>query len=146
VGAQTGSTDYQWIEDNLVKNHTGVKVHPYAEDTTALQDLKIGRLQATVTDSDTGQKFIEKNPNSVRLAGQINSYPPEVYALAVQKGGAHGLLATLNKGIVKLYKSGEWAKIVHKYMPGASIGAVPAYMSSKIPTYRKPIPGLNGSN
>ncbi len=146
VSAQTGSTEYQWIEDNLVKNHTGVKVHAYAADTTALEDLKIGRLQATVTDSDTGQEFIAANPQTVRLAGQIDTFPPEVYALAVQKGNPDGLLATLNKGIIKLYELGEWAKIVNKYIPGAPIGKVPAYMSANVESYHKPVPGLTGSN
>lgn len=146
VGAQTGSTEYQWLKDNLVKQHTHVNVHAYAQDTTALQDLKIGRLQATVVDANTGRKFVENNPKAVRLAGQINPYPPQSYALAVQKGDPDGLLPKLNKGIMKLYKSGEWAKIVHKYIPGVAIVKVPAYMSNKVPSYHKPIPGMSGSN
>jgi polar amino acid transport system substrate-binding protein len=143
VGAQTGSTEYQWLQDHLIKQGVKITPHAYAEDTTALQDLRTGRLKATVTDADTGQAFVQANNDVVRIAGQIYHYPPESYALAVQKGDPDGLLPKLNEGILKIYQSGKWADIVHEYIPGASIIPIPAYMSDKVPSYHKPIPGLS---
>jgi len=146
VGAQTGSTEYEWLQDSLVKKGVHITPHAYAEDTTALQDLKIGRLQATITDGDTGRAFVNRNSDSVRIAGEIYHYPPEAYALAVRKGNPDGLLTKLNEGILKIYHSDEWAHIVHKYIPGAAIIPIPAYMSDKVPSYHKPIPGVTESN
>lgn len=143
VGAQTGSTEYEWVKNNLVANKTGAEVRAYAQDTTALQDLKIGRLQATVVDADTSQAFVAHNAGSVRVAGIIQPYPPQSYALAIKKGDPDGLLAKLNEGIMKIYKSGQWADIIHKYMPGVAVMKIPTYMSKGVDTYKKPIPGLS---
>lgn len=144
VGAQTGSTEYEWVENHLVKKGIHVNVKTYAQDTTALQDLIIGRLQATFVGATTGQEFVNHNRDKVRIAATIYPYPPHSQALGVQKGDPKHLLPKLNKGIMQLYKSGQWADIVHRYIPGQAIIKVPAYMSSHV--YHKPIPGLNGSD
>src|SRR5699024_12307698 len=45
-------------------------------------------------------------------------------ALAVKKGDDRPILAQINKGIMAIATSGEWKKIVHKYLPGVTIPPV----------------------
>lgn len=142
VGAQTGTTDYQWLQNNLVKKGVNVSVHTYSEGTTAIKDLEYGRIDSYFMDDNTARKFLEKNTKSIRLAGQVDPKPAEVYALGVRKGDTK-LLKLLNKGEVQLSKSGQWAKIVHKYLPGIAVSKIPAPMPSNIPSYKKPVPGLS---
>jgi polar amino acid transport system substrate-binding protein len=141
VGTMSATTDINWL-----KNHLGdkIKLRGYPEATTAIHDLKIGRLDTVVLDDNPARGFQKKNSDSIRIAGTIDPYPPQVYALGVRKGDKK-LLALLNKAEVHLYKSGKWAEIIHKYLPGASIDKVPEPMSSEIPSYKKPIPGLSQS-
>ena len=142
VGAQTGSTDYKWLEKNLVKKGVKIHIRTYSKGTTAIRDLKIGRINTYFLDNNTARKFLNKNSKSIRIAGQVDPQPPMVYALGVQKGNKK-LLKILNRAEIKLYKSGKFAKIVHKYLPNIAVGKVPAPMPSDIPSYHQPVPGLS---
>lgn len=141
VGAQAGSTDYDWLKNNLIDNGVDISVKTYPEDNVAVNDIKVGRLDSYIVDDTTASKYLEKQGDSIRLAGRILPHPPEVYALGVRKDDK-ALLKLLNKAEVQLYKSGKWEKIIHKYVPAATVGKVPGPMSDDIPSYRKPVPGL----
>lgn len=142
VGAQSGSTNYDWLKNNLIDNGVDIDARTYPDDTVGVHDVVVGRIDAYFVDDNTARKFLKKQGDKIRLAGKIVPHPPEVYALGVRKGDKK-LLALLNKAEVQLYKSGQWAKIIHKYLPEASVGQVPGPMSSDIPSYQKPVPGLS---
>src|SRR5699024_7138186 len=142
VGAQSGSTNNDWLTDNLVDNGIDINIRTYPDDTTGVQDLQIGRIDAYFIDSDTASLFIQKNSDSLRIAGVINPHPVSVYALGVKKGNDE-LLEILNKGEVELYESGEWADIIHEYLPGVAVGDVPGVLPPGISSYEEPIPGYS---
>ena len=139
VASQAGSTAFEWIENNLKEKGVKIKHVGYEDYVTAVEDLIIGRVDSVLCDTDTSLKFIAEG-RPIVMAGTINVREP--YALAVTGGDPHKLLAKLNKGIMALYKSGEWEKIVHKYIPGAPIKNIPAFMPDCIETYKAPIPGF----
>ncbi|MFC0269121.1 transporter substrate-binding domain-containing protein [Kushneria aurantia] len=141
VGVQTGTTNYEYLQKLVNDEGRDIDIRTYEQGTTALQDLTLGRLDAYFLDDDTAQQFVADNPDSVKIAGQITPQPPEVYALAVKKGNT-ALLEKLNAGEVAIYKSGEWADIVHKYMPDAKVMSVPVSLPEGIDTYASPIPGI----
>ncbi|MGN8158500.1 transporter substrate-binding domain-containing protein [Salinisphaera sp. RV14] len=142
VGVQTGTTNYDYLKNQIVDKGGDIHIKTYEQGTTALQDLLIGRIDAQFLDDDTARKFVADNPGKVKIAGEISPKPPQVYAIGVKKGNT-ALLKKLNAGEVAIYKSGEWARIVHKYMPSAKITPVPGPMPASIPSYHKPIPGLS---
>lgn len=142
VGAQSGSTDYDWLKNNLLDNGVDINVKTYPEDNVAVNDIKVGRLDSYIVDDTTASKYLEEQGDSIRLAGRLLPHPPEVYALGVRKDDK-ALLALLNKAEVQLYKSGKWEKIIHKYVPTATVEKVPGPMSDEIPSYQKPVPGLD---
>lgn len=141
IGAQSGSTDYDWLKNNLIDNGIDINVRTYPSATVAVHDVEIGRLDAYFLDDNTARKFLHERGEGIRLAGSIVPYPPEVYALGVRQGDTQ-LLALLNAAQVQLYESGQWAKIIHKYLPDVQVGKVPGPMPDGIPSYEKPVPGL----
>lgn len=141
VGTMTATTDIEWLKENLQEKGIDIKLRGYPEATTAVHDLLIGRLDTVVLDDTPARGFQKAHADKLRIAGVIQPNPPQVYALGIRQSDKD-LLALLNKAEVDLYKSGEWTKIIHQYLPSASVGEVPAPMSSTIPTYQKPVPGL----
>ncbi len=139
VASQAGSTAFDWIEKNLKEKGVKIKHVGYEDYVTAVDDLITGRIDSVLCDTDTTVQFVAKG-RPIEWVGTVIVHEP--YALAVTGGDPHKLLAKLNKGIVELYKSGKWAEIVHKYLPGAPIKNIPAFMPECITTYKKPIPGL----
>jgi polar amino acid transport system substrate-binding protein len=143
VGGQGGSTDFEWVKQELATNPgLDIEVREFEDPVMAVEDLKVGRVDSVVIDSDTGAQLAAEQPD-VRIAAQFYTYPPEPYAIPVKKGDPQQLLPKLNNGIMQLYSSGKWAEIVHTYIPGATILPVPAYMPDYVGSYQQPIPGLN---
>ncbi len=140
VAGQGGSTDFEWVKQSLSPK-LDLKLKEFEDPVMAVEDLKVGRVDAVVVDSDTGDKLAAENPD-LRIAARFYTYPPEPYAIPVSKGDPQKLLPELNRGIMELYTSGKWAEIVHKYIPGAVILPVPAYMPEYVESYQHPIPGL----
>jgi polar amino acid transport system substrate-binding protein len=142
VGGQGGSTDFEWVKQELATNPgLDIDIREFEDPIMAVEDLKVGRVDSVVVDSDTGAQLAAENAE-VRIAAQFLTYPPEPYAIPVTKGDPQQLLPKLNHGIMELYASGKWAEIVHTYLPGATILSIPAYMPEYVQSYQQPIPGL----
>ena len=122
VGAQAGTTGYQWIEDNLVAQGIDVKLRAYETYEMAVRDLENGRIAAVLCDTDTAQGFVDAG-RKVKIVGIVRT--GEQYAYAVTAGDPYGLLPKINDGLRKLYESGVWAELVAKYFPGRPVGPVP---------------------
>lgn len=142
VGTMTATTDYHWLKNELKKNGVDITIKGYPKATIAVKDLLIGRLDSVLLDATPAKGFQEANADQLRIASVMHPYPPQVYALGIAEDN-EDLLALLNKGVVELYESGKWGQIVHKYLPSATIGQVPAPMAIDIPAYEAPIPGLS---
>jgi polar amino acid transport system substrate-binding protein len=140
VATQAGSTAYEWVENELIAKGVKIKHKGFEDYIAAVEDLIVGRVSSVITDTDNAFLFIAEG-RPVQIAGTI--YIKEPYALAVTQGDPHGILPKINHGMMSLYKSGKWAEIVHKYIPGAIIKNIPANMPECIETYKAPIPGVN---
>ncbi|OKH88580.1 ABC transporter substrate-binding protein [Thalassospira sp. TSL5-1] len=139
VGAQGGATQYKWLEDNLASNDkVDMTLRGYEDYVTAIADMLAGRLDAVVTSTDTAEDFIAKG-RPIKIAGTIQQNQPQ--ALAVEKGDPKKLLGKINAGIMNIYKSGEWAEIVHRYAPQSTIREIPTTMPAYVDTYQGDIPG-----
>lgn len=140
IGAQGGSTQNSWVEANLVANDDiDVTLRSYEDYVTAIEDMRVGRIDTVIVSTDTAEDFIDKG-REVRIAGTITQGQPQ--ALAVSRGDPNGILGTLNRGIMELYESGQWQEIVHSYAPYATIRQIPATMPDYVRTYQEPIAGL----
>jgi len=122
VGAQVGTTGYQWIEDNLLGKAPGLSLRPYETYDLAVSDLEAGRIAAVLCDTDTAQGFVDAG-RRVKIVGIVKT--GEQYAYAVTAGDPYGLLPRINEGLRELYQSGVWAELVARYFPGRPVSPVP---------------------
>jgi len=141
VGAQSGATQFKWLEENLGANEdVGVTLRGYEDYVTAVEDMLAGRLDAVVTSTDTAEDFIAKG-RPIKIVGTIQQNQPQ--ALAVQEGDPNGILGKLNKGIMNIYKNGTWGEIIAEYAPQSTVRSIPTAMPDFVDSYEEPIPGYS---
>ena len=140
LGIQGGSSQEGWVNTHLKNSGMKINLKDYSNYVTIVTDMLSGRVDAADLPETTALQFINKG-QPIKILGKIYIHNP--VAFAVKKGDPHKLLAKLNKGLVDVYKSGELAKIVHKYIPGLPVPSVPpANLPNWVNTYKAPIPGI----
>lgn len=139
VGVQGGSSQQAWMEENVVSSDIDVELAKYDNYVTAVDDMAIGRISSVIVDDTSAQEYINSG-RPVKMAGKIYIRAP--LALAVSKGDPQEILGDLNQGILAIYESGEWGKIVEEYIPGVTVPSIPGHMPDFVDTYQKPIAGL----
>lgn len=139
VGVQSGSTQFHWAQENLVKNDkVDVEIKGYESVVTGVEDMMTGRTDSFLIDELTAMDF-EAKRDDIQMEAVLMVRRP--MALAVTDGDPHDLLAKLNKGTMNLVESGEWRRIVKKYAPYMKVKDVPGYMPEYIDHYKNP-PGM----
>lgn len=124
VGAQRGTTQADWIQNNLVDKGVKVKLELYETNDSGIMDLVNGRIDAFICDAPEAKVFSENNP--LKMVGVIYTGEEGYIACAVQKGDPKKLLPLLNKGLkevegeiednlVKAYFAGDLKKIDKAY-------------------------------
>jgi polar amino acid transport system substrate-binding protein len=69
VGAQRGTTQADWIQNNLVDKGVKVKLELYETNDTGVMDLVNGRIDAFICDSPSAKVFSGNNP--IKMVGVI---------------------------------------------------------------------------
>jgi len=114
VGAQTGTTGWDWVNDTLVA--TGMldktKFRNYDLYTDAVADLIIGpsRVGAIVIDSPVAKAFTKSG--NVKIV--LNITTNESYGFAVEKGNTE-LVNKINTGLTAVMATTYWTDLVEKY-------------------------------
>ncbi|MDN3526596.1 ABC transporter substrate-binding protein [Halomonas sabkhae] len=139
VGVQGGSSQQAWMEENVLDSEVDVELAKYDSYVMAVDDMAVGRISSVIVDDTSAQEYINAG-KPVKMAGKIYIRAP--LALAVSKGDPQEILGELNQGILAIYDSGEWEKIVSEYIPGVSVPTVPGHMPDFVDTYQKPVAGL----
>ena len=100
VGAQRGTTQADWIQNNLVDKNVDVKLELYETNDSGIMDLVNGRINAFICDEPEAKVFSENNP--IKMVGVIYTGEEGYIAYAVQKGDPNNLLPLLNKGLMEI--------------------------------------------
>jgi polar amino acid transport system substrate-binding protein len=100
VGAQRGTTQADWIQNNLVDKGVKVKLELYETNDSGVMDLVNGRIDAFICDAPEAKVFSENNP--LKMVGVIYTGEEGYIAYAVQKGDPKKLLSLLNEGLKKV--------------------------------------------
>lgn len=110
VGVVVGYTGDTIVTDDLELNSNNiVRVN---RGIDAVEDLKNGRLDAVVIDSETGKALASKNGLNVVADPEI--FAQEEYAIAVKKGNKE-LLEKINAVLKEMKENGEIDKLNEKY-------------------------------
>ncbi len=112
VGAQRGTAEAKWVEDNLLKGQ-GKKFELVYYDSAplAIEDVLNGRIVAAIMDDPPAKDAIKKKP--VKILGTFGM-PPQKFGYAVRKEDSE-LLNKLNDGLRKLMASPYWEELKKKY-------------------------------
>lgn len=114
IGAQIGTTGYF-----QAKKTAGATPKSYDEVGLAIEDLRLGRLDAVYCDDAVAADFALTNPNyakALELAFMIVPEKPEYLGFAAKKGNKE-VITLLNKGLKAVKDSGEYDKIFEKWFP-----------------------------
>ncbi|SMD01321.1 HD domain-containing phosphohydrolase [Sporomusa malonica] len=101
-------------EDLLRAKYPEMKLYYYASQVDALNDLRVGLVDAFVGNYYAGMYVIAKNnlEDTIKVVGEPLQEVP--YGYAVKKGNT-ALLAALNQAIIEAKKSGEVQKLQDKW-------------------------------
>jgi len=100
IGAQNGTTGFDWIKDNLIDKGFPVQQKGYETYPMAILDLVNGRVDAVIQDEPASRASLAAYPTKLTIAGIINTY--EYFGFLVAKGDPKGILPKLNEGMEKL--------------------------------------------
>ncbi|MCL2362515.1 MAG: transporter substrate-binding domain-containing protein [Defluviitaleaceae bacterium] len=112
VAVQGGTTGYFFVSDELDAN-----VLPYIRASEAFAALLGGRVDAVVIDSAVAQRFVNANPDALRIVRDNEAFGDENYGIAV-RFGEYDLLDTINEVIAAMHASGELAELYYYYTEG----------------------------
>lgn len=111
VGLQSLSSAADALNASPVKSKVK-KVTEYADNVTALNDLKSGRIDAVVIDEVVIKYYMAKEKSTFKLLNE--SLAPEEYGVGVKKGNDE-LLKKLQKALDDMNQDGTAAKISEKW-------------------------------
>jgi len=102
------------IAEELLRTNPEIKLYYYSSQFDALEDLKIGMVDAFVGNYYSGMYWVAKHNlgNTIKVAG--NPLQTVQYGFAVKKGDS-ALLATLNNAISAAKSSGEVQRLQDKW-------------------------------
>ena len=107
IGVQEGTTG-----DFEAEEIEGAQVSKFKKGIDAVMDLKNGKVDAVIIDSNPAQVFVSKNDDLVLLEEELTD---EDYAIAVRKGDTK-FLEIVNKVINELKQSGKYDELVKAYI------------------------------
>jgi polar amino acid transport system substrate-binding protein len=114
IGAQRGTTQADWLEENLVQANVDIKLELYETNDLGIMDLVNGRIDVFVADTPAAEAFVKNNP--IKIVGTINT--EEEYVFYVQKGDPEGILPVINEGLAKIQQTPIWDNLVNAYFMG----------------------------
>jgi polar amino acid transport system substrate-binding protein len=112
IGVQTATTGEAVVQAAFGKTYSGIK--GYDDTPAAIDDLKLGRLDAVVADNGVVLEYAKKMGKSKFKVIEDPSFKPEYYGIIVKKGNKE-LLKKLNDGLKKIKDNGTYDKIFKKY-------------------------------
>jgi len=114
IATQNGSTGYKVAEDLLNKGQIK-EIKGYNDYAMAFQDLKIGRVDAVISDNYVIASYIKNMPGEFKMTGEL--FAEETNGIAVRKEDKE-LYDKLNQVITDMIQDGTLAQISEKWLGG----------------------------
>ncbi|MCG8548847.1 MAG: ABC transporter substrate-binding protein [Desulfobacterales bacterium] len=111
IGTQRGTTSTKRLNDLLATGKYNFKIVEYDSTDLSMEDLKIGRIDASSMDSSIANEL--NQDGTYKTAGSFENSTEE-YGYAVRKGDDE-LLNLLNQGLKKLMADPHWQMLKDKH-------------------------------
>ncbi len=118
VATAKGSTS----ETNIRQKAPGAEVILFDTYSEAVQAMDTNRADAVTTDDIILYGYAKQAPNKYKVVG--GQFTVEPYGIGVALGNKE-LLNAVNEALREMIKSGEWAKIYEKNLPGSKAPSPP---------------------
>ncbi|MGH2391197.1 MAG: ABC transporter substrate-binding protein [Chloroflexota bacterium] len=114
VQAATTESDALNAENAKLKKagKTQISVKYYKQDSDALEQLELGRVQAYLTDYPVAAFYVQKRPSQLQIAGK--QFGTQTYGIAIRKSDKP-LQTAVSKALGLLMKDGQYRAILKKY-------------------------------
>jgi len=113
VGVQRGTTEANWMKENLIAKGKDFTLVEYDSAPLAIEDLLNGRIVGAAMDDAPAKDAARKKP--VKIIGTFGM-ASEDFGYAVRKEDTK-LLNTMNEGLKRLMASPYWEELKAKYKP-----------------------------
>lgn len=111
VGAKNGTASYAWLSQH--SHEYGYTLKAFDEASTMYDSLNAGSIQALMDDEAVLLYAIQQGRHfDTPVSGEKSGE----YGFAVRKGANPELIEMFNNGLANLVKSGEYDKIINKYL------------------------------
>ena len=115
VGVKNGTASQTFLEEN--KSKYGYKIKTFSDGASMYDSLNSGSV-AAIMDDEPVIKYAIKQGRKIKTP--IESTPSGQIAFAVQKDSNPELIDMFNNGLANLKESGEYQKILDKYLSSDS--------------------------
>ncbi|MCR4941883.1 MAG: transporter substrate-binding domain-containing protein [Campylobacter sp.] len=108
IGYQIGT-----VQEKAAKELKGVEIVPFDAPVTAIQSLKVGKIDVVMTDAPVGINFMKENDDISSF--YIEPDGSEGISMAFNKDKYIALIVKINKALADMKKDGTLDQIAKKY-------------------------------
>lgn len=112
IGVGLGTNDEKYLRDVAMPQVGKFEIATYNDVITSLQDLNVGRIDATINNVFALKPLIEKNHFDVKAVGE--PIKEDVAGIAIRKNNPE-LLAAINKALEEMKSDGTFKEIFKKW-------------------------------
>lgn len=116
LGVQSGSVGFDDFNQDpkVLKQYLGTKPFQYDTFDKAINDVKVGRINAVLIDGDYTKYYLAHNHSNEPMKLVKTNFPPDYDAVGLRKQDKT-LREKLNKAIENLHRDGTEARLSKKY-------------------------------
>lgn len=116
LGVQSGSVGFDDFNQDpkVLKQYLGTKPFQYDTFDKAINDVKVGRINAVLIDGDYAKYYLAHNHSNEPMKLVKTNFPPDYDAVGLRKQDKT-LREKLNKAIENLHHDGTEARLSKKY-------------------------------
>lgn len=116
LGVQSGSVGFDDFNQDpkVLKQYLGTKPFQYDTFDKAINDVKVGRINAVLIDGDYAKYYLAHNHSNEPMKLVKTNFPPDYDAVGLRKQDKT-LREKLNKAIGNLHRDGTEARLSKKY-------------------------------
>lgn len=116
AGVQAATTEQAALDGENAKLKAAgkplINVQTYKQDSDALAQLSLGRIDAYLTDFPVAAYYVSKRPTQLQFGGK--QFGTQTYGIAIRKGDT-SMLTAVRKAFKLVQKDGEYLAILKHY-------------------------------
>ncbi|MCL2665693.1 MAG: transporter substrate-binding domain-containing protein [Defluviitaleaceae bacterium] len=117
IGYQDATMSSEWLDELIETGQLNCERSAYDKVIYAFEDLRLGRVDAVLTDSTVAEGYVGREPNVFEISWHQKDEPgaePESFGIAIKKGNTV-LVEAINDAIKQLEANGKKSEIYRNW-------------------------------